>query len=512
VIQDCRGTMASEGEFYPYRDEPSDGYDTVEWSASQPWSDGKVGMYGLSYLGATQWASSKERPPHLVAMCPAMIGPSPWDFWFKGGVYQLQAAQLWGLLMSNLMVARKPPPPEEMAPLVQRLVRALDNPLEEAESLPLKEWAVLKETGLADFYFDWLEHPEDDGYWQELQWSSFENSTVPAYVITGWHECLLEGSLACFRGIRERGGSREARDGTKLLVGPWIHETYMLQKAGDIDFGLLSGGAAVDLVGFHLRWFDYWLKGLENGIVGEPPVRIFVMGDNLWRDEQEWPLARTRYTNWYLRSGGRANSLAGDGTLSTQAPGDEAIDTYRYDPEDPVPTRGGRLLTVIRDAGPMDQRQVEERQDVLVYDTAPLEDDLEVTGSITVTLFAASSARDTDFTAKLVDVWPDGTAYNLTDGIVRARYREPQAGPSLIEPGTVYRFTIDVGATSNVFKAGHRIRLEISSSNFPRFDRNLNTGEATLGATRMVPARQTIYHDRAGPSALLLPVVPRGDP
>jgi putative CocE/NonD family hydrolase len=280
---------------------------------------------------------------------------------------------------------------------------------------------------------------------------------------------------------------------------------------GDHYFGLAADAMAADLDGVHFRWFDYWLKGIDNGVLDEPPVRVFVMGDNVWREEQEWPLARAQNTSYYLHSQGKANSSSGDGSLSPEAPGEEPPDVYLYNPADPVPTRGGGLCCnpYFAANGAFDQQDIEARPDVLVYSTPPLERDLEVTGPVTVTLWAATSQTDTDFTAKLVDVCEDGCARNLTDGIIRARYRDSSSNASFVEPGRVYHYTIDLWATSNVFQRGHRIRVEISSSNFPRFDRNTNTGNVIAGDAEFKPALQTVMHDAQHPSHITLPVVPR---
>jgi putative CocE/NonD family hydrolase len=305
------------------------------------------------------------------------------------------------------------------------------------------------------------------------------------YHVTSWYDIFLEGGLINFAGLR-RGSAGHAQ---KLLVGPWAHlfpyTNPTSTGTGDIDFG---PEALISLHDIQLRWFDHWLKGVGTGILDEPPVKIFVMGENRWRDEHEWPLARTRYTPYYFHSRGRAATSPDDGRLDRNPPGDEAPDHFVYDPDDPVPTRGGN--TLILPMGVQDQRQVESRADVLVFTGAVLTEPLEVTGPIVVTLHATSSAPDTDFTAKLVDVRPDGYAQNLADGIVRARYRDSRTNPALLIPGQVTRFTIDLWATSHVFLAGHRVRVEISSSNFPRFDRNLNTGDdpATARAGRP-PAR-----------------------
>jgi putative CocE/NonD family hydrolase len=273
---------------------------------------------------------------------------------------------------------------------------------------------------------------------------------------------------------------------------------------GDIDFG---SEAVIELHAIQLRWFDHFLKGVSNGVLDEAPIRLFVMGDNRWRDEYEWPLARTQYTNVYLRSSGKANSLRGNGGLSFSAPGEEPPDHYVYNPQDPVPTRGGTTLGLA--LGVFDQTKIEEREDVLIYTGDVLSTDLEVTGPLSLKLFAASSAPDTDFTAKLVDVRPDGYAQNIAEGVIRARFRESLSTPTLITPEKVYEYTIDLWATSHVFKAGHRLRLEVSSSNFPRYDRNPNTGHDFGADTELRTARQTIFHDNRYPSHLVLPVIPR---
>ena len=298
----------------------------------------------------------------------------------------------------------------------------------------------------------------------------------------------------------------EAREVTRLLVGPWTHGSIgSAQPPGDIDFGLPAG---VDIIAEHIRWYDRRLKGIENGMDDEPPIRLFVMGENVWRYEREWPLARTQYTNYYMHSGGRANSLLGDGVLSPASPAGEPTDRYSYDPENPVPTMGGPVMSPEL-TGPRDRRSVERRDDVLVFTSEPLTRDAEVTGPVVVTLYASSSAPDTDFTATLVDVYPSGQAINICEGIRRTRFRESLETPTLIEPGRTYEYQISLWETGNVFKAGHRIRLEISSSNFPRFDRNLNTGHQPGLDAEIKVADQTIYHDSERPSHVSLPIIPR---
>jgi putative CocE/NonD family hydrolase len=513
VIQDTRGRYTSEGEFYAFRDEINDGYDTVEWAAAQPWSTGKVGMYGASYVGATQWLAAVARPPHLAAIVPNVTASNYHEGWaYQGGAFELGFNVSWTLLQLTLanfgaLSSAKSVPTEKRRDLIDAV-----NDMELSfRHLPTKDLPQLQ-GGLADYYYDWLAHPEFDDYWKNLCIEdNHPRLNVPAYNIGGWYDIFLGGTIRNFLGMRANGGSDDAKRGQKLLIGPWQHGSRGGSVVGDHYFGLAADAMAADLDGVHFRWFDYWLKGIDNGVLDEPPVRVFVMGDNVWREEQEWPLARVQNTSYYLHSQGKANSSSGDGSLSPEAPGEEPPDVYLYNPADPVPTRGGGLCCnpYFAANGAFDQQDIEARPDVLVYSTPPLERDLEVTGPVTVTLWAATSQTDTDFTAKLVDVCEDGCARNLTDGIIRARYRDSSSNASFVEPGRVYHYTIDLWATSNVFQRGHRIRVEISSSNFPRFDRNTNTGNVIAGDAEFKPALQTVMHDAQHPSHITLPVVPR---
>ncbi len=513
VIQDTRGRYTSEGEFYAFLDDIQDGYDTVEWAAAQPWSSGKVGMYGCSYVGATQWLAAMARPPHLAAIAPNVTGSNYHEGWtYQGGAFELGFNVAWTLTALTLYNFRNLSAAKGLTEeRRQGLIDAVDTMDEAFRALPFREFPHLQ--GLADYFYDWLDHPEYDEYWKRLCVEEAHPSiNVPAYNLGGWYDIFLGGTLRNFTGMRDRGATEEARRGQKLLIGAWPHGARGTSLAGGHYFGQAADSLAIDMDGIHFRWFDHWLKGIDNGIMDEPPVRIFVMGDGVWREEQEWPLSRARDTRYYLHSGGKANSLHGNGELSTRPPGDEPPDVFLYHPMDPVPTRGGPLAGASPywlPTGAFDQREVESRQDVLVYSTPPLDADVEVTGPITVSLWAATSATDTDFTAKLVDVDERGWARNLTDGIIRARYRESTTAPSLVEPGRAYRYEIDLWSTSNVFKRGHRIRLEISSSNFPRFDRNGNTGAPVAQDAAPQPALQTVLHDGSHASHVTLPVVPR---
>ncbi|MCZ6874677.1 MAG: CocE/NonD family hydrolase [bacterium] len=514
MVQDVRGRFASDGEFYTFRHEPDDGYDTIDWAAGQPWSTGKVGMFGLSYVGATQWLSAIKTPPALGAMVPVVTASDYHEGWaYQGGAFELGFNASWTL--SNLALATlvKRQKAGEVFPdgLRQDYFRLVDDMCQAFDTLPLQDLPLLKDYNLAPYYYDWLQHPNDDDYWQ--QWkieAQYGKVTAPALNVGGWYDIFLGGTIRNYLGMRRHGGSPEARQFQQLLIGPWKHGLPLGSVSGDLSFGIMAESFAIDMEGIHLRWYDHWLKGLDNGVRDDAPVRIFVMGENVWREEAEWPLARTQYRHYYLHSGGGANSLNGDGVLSPESPGMEQPDRFLYDPRHPVPTRGGPLCCWpgALPQGPYDQTVVEHREDVLVYTTPPLREDVEVTGPILVTLYAMSSAVDTDFTAKLVDVHASGFAQNLTDGIIRARYRESTNQPQPIEPGEVYAYTIDLWATSNVFKAGHCIRLEISSSNFPRFDRNPNTGGELGTETNLVPAIQTIYHDGTHPSHVTLPIIP----
>lgn len=513
VIQDGRGRFESEGTYYPLIDEPFDGYDTVEWAASLPYANGLVGTQGQSYLGATQYLLAPTRPPHLRCAFPVSAAADFHQSWVyhTGGAFSLGWQIPYAIFLARNTIDRLGIKEEVWPKIRPDLLRGINfgNPLtpEAYKRLPLMYWADLLKD-VAPYMREYLTHPEDGPYWWAVNIErQHRNINIPMYHVSSWYDIFLRDALVHFNGLRSRAMTPEARGGQRLLLGPWAHlfpyTTPTTGGTGDIDFG---PNAFMDLHDTQLRWFDYWLKGIDNGMMEEAPVRLFVMGTNQWRDEYEWPLARTRYTPCYLRSGGKANSLHGDGTLSFEPPAEEPADHYRYDPADPVPTRGGNTLIIA--VGVKDQREVEVRQDVLVYTGDLLEKPVEVTGPIKVVLYASSSAPDTDFTAKLVDVRPDGYAQNIADGIIRARYRESAMTPKRITKGEVVELTIDLWATSHVFLPGHRLRVEVASSNFPRFDRNLNTGGDQATETRWEVADQTVFHGQQFRSHILLPVIP----
>lgn len=504
VVQDVRGRYESDGEFRPgfYRadvNDAEDGYDTVEWAARLPGSSGRVGTFGNSYAGWTQWALAPTRPPSLKTMYASGIAASLLDRELSA-VLRLGRVLWWSV--------------NTLAPDARRRAGRTDGPLtvddaqriwEEQDRskwlwyLPLLDIPDHVLSDIAPHFRYWLaDHTLDHfGFLQQHQ-----NVNVPVLSVTGWYDQQI-GTIKQFTGMSANGMTPHARKNQKLIVGPWTHTAVDLHRSvGSVDFG---PAAVRDYFAIADAWFRAWLKDDPSGIVDWPPIQLFVMGANTWRGENEWPLARTQYTDFYLHSGGGANTPAGDGVLSREPPTDEPPDHFTYDPRDPVMT----LYSGPGQQEPHDQSALAHRRDILTYATPPLAAPLEVTGPITVTLWAAASARDTDFVVKLIDVWPDGFAQELCHGIVRARYRESYTEPTLLEPDAAYQYTIQVNPTSNCFKAGHRIRLDISSSDFPNFDRNHNTGRDDYADATLVIARQTVFHDHARPSHVTLPVIPR---
>lgn len=506
VVQDCRGTWQSEGTFSPYFQEAADGADTIAWAAAQPWSTGAVGMMGASYYGATQWLAAGESPPALKAMAPFITTDQYYDKWtYQGGAFQLGFILQWATATFGVAEAlRRVLGGAAPATLIGEAIAAADAVTTNYRHTPLCELPGLADR--APYVADWLAHPDYDDYWQAIApRERYDRIAAPALNFGGWYDLFLGGTLANYCAMKSR--CRQ-----KLVIGPWVHG-YNGGVYAERNFGLMAHDAVADVTAEQIRWFDHFLKGAANGVPDDKPVKIFVMGADAWREEDDWPLPDTDWQRWYLHSDGHAASQ--DGKLSTAPPGNEAPDTYVFDPRDPVPTVGGATflpgLFVAANAGPRDQRAVEARPDVLVYTSEVLAQDLEVTGPVTLVLHVASDAPDTDFTGKLVDVHPDGRAMLLTDGILRLRYREGYTAPTSLVPGNVVRIAIDLVATSNVFRAGHRVRLEVSSSNFPRFDRNSNTGGliAREREAEFRVARNTVWHDATRPSHLVLPVIAR---
>ncbi|MBI3919854.1 MAG: CocE/NonD family hydrolase [Armatimonadetes bacterium] len=502
VVQDCRGRYDSPGEHYPFVTEGEDGYDTLEWIAQQPWCNGKVGMFGASYLAATQYYLALEGSPYLKSLIPMFMTGDPWQrAYYSGGAFSLALNLIWLCF-------------EVCSRTSESALMNLFDMEKLFRKLPLLTLDEASGYDYIPYWRDYVRHWTYDDYWKSLSIrDNYADFTMPMLFIGGWYDYYAAETFTNFLGVRQH-SPREVRHRHRLVIGPWGHGWTGSSKMGHVDFGpqsLVNGDQVF------LDWFDETLRDKELDTEATP-IRYFVMGANEWRSATEWPLPGTQFTNYYLHSSGSANSLYGNGVLSAKPPADEPADDYTYNPENPMPTLGGNhsvglfwesVRSVIQ-PGPFDQRPIERRDDMLVYTTAPLEEGIEVTGPIALKLYAASSAPDTDFVARLCDVHPDGRSINLTEGVLRARFRERVWDqPRLIEPGEVYEYTIDLQVTSNVFKQGHRLRLDVTSSCFPLWDRNPNTGHEPGLDAEMQAARQTAYHNQAYPSHLVLPVVTR---
>lgn len=511
VLQDTRGRFASEGTFRPFETEAQDGADTIEWLARQPWSSGKIGMIGASYFGATQWLAATQAPPGLAALAPFVTPANYHEGWvYRGGAFELGFSLYWTLLfLATGELERRQRIGGAGSEDLTRLLAELDQVETLFEHLPLSDAPALRE--LAPYYLEWLQHPAYDNYWRDLAPSEhYEQVTAPALNMGGWYDLFLGGTIQNFTDMRRRGGSEFARQAQHLVIGPWAHGVYS-GTFPERSYGHGAGTDAFGLTTLQIRWFDHWLKGQDTGLLQEPPVQLFVMGSNSWRSYRDWPPPEAATIRYFLHSSGGANSRFGDGMLSWQAPTRvEQEDIYLYDPRHPVPTTGGATylpgVYVGANAGPRDQRAIEERHDVLCYTSDPLADAIEVIGPVRLILFVSSSAPDTDFTGKFVDVAPDGRAECLCDGIVRMRYATSRAQPAFLQPGHIYEIEVDLGATAYRFARGHRMRVEVSSSNFPRFDRNLNTDAdfATGDARHATAAVNRVHHTAVSPSHLLL--------
>jgi len=512
AVQDIRGQYASKGTFYEYRDR-DDGYDSVEWAARLPGSNGKVGMYGSSYVGATQWLAATASPPSLKAIVPSNTASDYYDGWtYEDGAFRLAFIETW-MMEDIVLSAAQNRGDARLADQLKLDAKSI------ARWMQFRPYAAFPpfhpdDKAVAPYFFDAIRHPARDAYWDEFSIEKrHAEVTVPVLAFEGWYDAFLAGGLKNFTGMQKDGGTEQARTDQRIVIGPWEHIGWG-RPGSSVSPRLAALGPAADspVNDLTLAWFDHFLKGQDNGVATGPRVDYFEMGENRWHTAKAWPLPGTQYVNWYLGSGGHAASVMGDGALSQGRPAGAAMDEFLYDPSNPVPSLGGHSCCEWSSGaqGQFDQSPIEQRADVLVYSSAPLTAPLEVTGPITVTLYARSSAPDTDFTAKLVDVWPDGAAVNLNNGVQGARYRESLSAPTPITPGEVYRYTINIWPTSNLFLPGHKIRLEISSSDYPQFAPNPNTGEPFGTSARQVTARQTILHDPDHPSALVLPVIPPG--
>lgn len=514
VVQDVRGSFASEGEWYPLRNEAMDGVDTVAWAAQLPGSNGSVGMYGASYFGQTQWAAASAGATALRAMAPMITWADGEEAAVRDGVLEWGTQVSW-LLQQGLaqMFRRYPTDPQALGKAIYSVTQAYDTLAGgNYGHLPLDQYPALLALDLNTPLADTI-RARDTGLYNGLPHGpqNYDSIAHPMLHVGGWYDVFLKGTLKNYTEMRKRG-----TPGQHLIIGPWTHGRVD-PLIGDVYFGMASSGALmdyqIDLMSLHLQFFDRWLKGQQPAPFDrQPPVKYFLMGANVWKTAETWPPVGFAEQRWFLHSGGGANTTSGDGALSPLAPQVEPSDRYIYDPTNPTPTIGGAtLLHSLYRAGPLDQAPIERRADTLVYTSSALEQALEVTGPVTVTLHIASDAPDTDFVARLVDVYPDGRAIPLTDGITRMRYRngaETPAGP--LNPGEVYTITIDLWATANVFLPGHRIRLDVTSGSFPRWERNLNTGQSNATTTDARPARQTVLHDSLYPSYILLPIAQGG--
>ena len=479
VFQSARGRYDSEGQWYPYFQEINDGDDTLTWIAEQTWSDGQVGMFGSSYLASVQWLAALNRNPALVALAPA-VSPGNYyrDVAYPGGAFSLLSRARWGI---GLVGSRT-----NMSFPVD-WINGIDH-------LPLETLGESVGFNVRHFQ-DWLAHPSYDAYWRPLDLEARASEMdVPALNIGGWYDVFLRSTIGSYKTMTEEAATERARNGQRMIIGPWPHGWNQSQTVGDLDFG---ANALVSVDELLLEWFDYWMK--DGDAPEGKPIRIFVMGKNVWREEEQWPLANTRYTDYYLHA---------DGGLSTDEPSARGQRRYTYDPADPVPTLGGNIMEpTLR--GPYDQAPLDTREDVLRFQTEPMTEPTEITGPISAELYAETDANDTDFMAKLIVVKPNGMAFNLVDGVIRARFREGFEREVPIEPDAIYKYTIDMWATSYLLEPGDRLRVDITSSNYPRLARNLNTGAPFAKSTEMRIARQTVHMNERYPSKLVLPVIPR---
>jgi putative CocE/NonD family hydrolase len=517
VIQDIRGQGTSGGTFSEFTHDGDDGYDSVEWAAALPGSNGKVGMYGSSYVGATQWLAATATPPHLVTIVPANTASDYFDGWmYEGGEFRLAFVLPWAIGLATSAATNRQ---DDIAAAALKLAAA--DPTRWLNFRPYRALPALQPTNpaVAPWYFDWIAHSSRDSFWR--QWSirdRYASVRVPVLDVEGWYDAFLAGGIENFTGMVNSAATPQARTNQRLVIGPWDHVDW--GRSGSEPAPLLKDIGSVGespINELMLSWYDHFLKGMNNGVNGTsggtPRVDYFVMGANTWKSADSWPLPQTRWSRYFLSGDGQMESRTG--SLSAVTPGaDQTPDRYVYDPADPAPSAGGHSCCGARSGpqGPYDQTPVEQRSDVLVYSSDPLAADTEVTGPTTVDLWASSSAVDTDFTAKLIVVKPDGDAINLNNGILRTAFRDSLAEPHPGIPNQPYEYHIAIWPTSYLFRAGDRIRVEISSSDYPQFAPNPNTGEPFGQSTTTLPATQTILHDAAHPSAVVIPVIPASSP
>ena len=502
VVQDCRGRGDSGGEWDPYVCELNDGYDTHEWVGQQSWCDGNVGTFGLSYPGFTQTLPASLRSKYLKAVAPIASQQDNYGHHRVNGVIQHSVSLTFLNMLGHSMQS------ESLKHYDQQ---------EFFKTLPI-DTAMEVVTRTHPYYKGVIDHEQYDDWWDSYSLrNKYSEMAVPSLFITGWFDSLSHENFKLFNGWTTQARTEDARKKTKLIVGPWSHQVSPwgrepMGENGEYQDRTFGRQGLWDIVDMHTHWYDQRLKGIDTGIDDEPPIKLFVMGQNEWRYENEWPLARTEWTKYYLH--GTGDSAGTGGWLSTDLEAiDETADRFTYDPADPVPSWGAQYQSLDL-CGPRDRTAIEQRADVLTFTSAVLTQAVEVTGPVTATIWASSDTLDTDFTAALVDVEPaaedgeEGRPIILCEGIVRARFRNGTDNPEMMAPGEIYEFDIDMWDTSNLFEEGHRIRVEISSSNFPRYNRNLNSGNPIATDTEITVANQQVYHDSLHPSHITLPVIP----
>ncbi len=526
VVQDIRGRFESAGRYRVRYSDRDDGYDTVEWLINQPWSNEKVATFGCSYLGETQLALAAAKHPNHVAAIPqapsaAYYAPGrPWSS-FDGGVFELAQTAGW-FLNSGTTVFMQPPDHVDReewfkGDMARKFMvfpdAGRENAFEAYQHLPVVD--IVKNRGMTHTdYEEYAANPPESDYFYDNDFvRSNDTFDTAALYIDSWYDFGVDDTLTMFNQMREQAVSEHARRNQFVIVAPSTHCGWERATENTIIGERELGDARKDFQDIYMRWMAHWLDGEDNGITDMPRVQYYLMGANEWRSDEYWPPTGTTTEKLYLQSGGRANSRFGDGTLSWSAPdGDQPADRYTYDPGTPVPTRGGNTCCTgfTEGSGGYDQSTNEMRADILVYTSEPLEEGIEVSGDLGGVLYVGSDAKDTDFTLKLVDVYPDGRAFNIQEGARRMRYRDNLSVPVWMEEGEVYEIQLDLHAASNYFAKGHRIRVEVSSSNFPRWSRNLNTGGNNFDETEWVLANQIVHHSAQYPSHVILPIVRSG--
>ena len=497
IMQDCRGRGDSDGDWIPYVCELYDGYDTHQWIGEQDWCDGNLGTFGLSYPGFTQTLPATLRSKYLKAVAPIASQQDNYGHHRVNGVIHHNVAFAFLNMLGRSMQYES--------------LKHFDQDTFFFE-LPI-DTAMEKVSNTHPYYKGVMEHEQYDEWWSSYSLrDKYPEMAIPSLFITGWFDSLSNENFKLFNGWTKKAKTEDARSKTKLIIGPWSHQIapwgrVPMGKNGEYADRTFGKQALSDVIEMHMHWYDQRLKGIDTGVDEEAPIKLFVMGKNTWRDEYEWPLERTEWTKFYLSSAG--NAVDGGGGLHPEIKtSDRTSDSFIYDPGDPVPSLGSQYQTYDF-CGPHDRSHIQRRPDVLTFTTDILTEDMEITGPISATIWASSDAKDTDFTATLTDLEPDGKAIALCEGIVRARFRNGTENPQMMVPGEIYKFEIDMWNTSNSFIKGHRIRIEISSSNFPRYNRNLNSGNPIASDIDITLANQTVYHGIQYPSYINLPVIPK---